>query len=74
MTLRIKQLATCNERIENFFLTGPVQRAAIEEFAELIIEKCIAITIKAEKNPYLDDGDQARWIRLEIEKYFGLKQ
>ena len=40
MNDRIKELAKCNERIENFFQTGPVQRAAIEEFAELIIREC----------------------------------
>ncbi len=40
MNDRIRQLAKCNERIQNFFETGPVQRAAIEEFAELIIREC----------------------------------
>jgi hypothetical protein len=40
MNDRIRQLAKCNERIQNFFETGPVQRAAIEEFAELIVREC----------------------------------
>ena len=40
MNEKIKQLAKCNERIQNFFETGPVQRAAIEEFAELIVREC----------------------------------
>jgi hypothetical protein len=40
MNERIRELAKFNERIENFFQTGPVQRAAIEEFAELIIREC----------------------------------
>jgi hypothetical protein len=40
MNEKIRQLAKCNERIQNFFETGPVQRAAIEEFAELIVREC----------------------------------
>jgi hypothetical protein len=40
MNNRIEELAQFNERILNFFQTGPVQRAAIEEFAELIIREC----------------------------------
>jgi hypothetical protein len=40
MNDRIRQLAKCNERIQNFIETGPVQRAAIEEFAELIVREC----------------------------------
>ena len=40
MNDRIEELAQCNERILNFFQTGPVQRAAIEEFAELIVREC----------------------------------
>jgi hypothetical protein len=42
MNDRIKELASCNDRIQTFFETGPVQRAAIEEFAELIVRECIA--------------------------------
>ena len=41
MNERIKELASCNERIQSFFETGPVQRAAIEQFAELIVKECI---------------------------------
>jgi hypothetical protein len=40
MNEKIRRLAKCNERIQNFFETGPVQRAAIEEFAELIVREC----------------------------------
>ena len=43
MNERIEELAQCNERILNFFQTGPVQRAAIEQFAELIVKECIDI-------------------------------
>ena len=41
MNERIKELAMCNERIQYFFETGPVQRAAIEQFAELIVQECM---------------------------------
>jgi hypothetical protein len=41
MNNRIKEIAKFNERVYNFFETGPVQRAAIEEFAELIILDCV---------------------------------
>jgi hypothetical protein len=40
MNERIRELASCNERVQNFFETGPVQRAAIEQFAELIVREC----------------------------------
>jgi hypothetical protein len=43
MNEQIKLLAQCNQRIQNFFETGPVQRAAIEEFAQLIIRECAII-------------------------------
>jgi hypothetical protein len=43
MNNRIEELAQCNERILNFFQTGPVQRAAIEQFAELIVRECADI-------------------------------
>ena len=42
MNNRIEELAQSNERILNFFQTGPVQRAAIEQFAEFIVRECIA--------------------------------
>ena len=42
MNERIKELASCNERIQSFFETGPVQRAAIEQFAEFIVRECLA--------------------------------
>jgi hypothetical protein len=48
MNKRIEELAQCNERILNFFQTGPVQRAAIEEFAELIVRECMRMCEVAE--------------------------
>ena len=41
MNERIRELASCNERIQTFFETGPVQRAAIEQFAELIVKETV---------------------------------
>ena len=43
MNERIRELASCNERIQSFFETGPVQRAAIEQFAELIVRECMEV-------------------------------
>jgi hypothetical protein len=47
MNKRIEELAQCNERILNFFQTGPVQRAAIEQFSELIVRECAALCDQA---------------------------
>jgi hypothetical protein len=43
MNENFRKLARCNERIENFLTTGPVQRAALEQFAELIVRECANI-------------------------------
>ena len=66
MNERIEELAKCNERIQNFFETGPVQRAAIEQFAELIINECFGILeteielVKGYKSTACNDFD-VRW-------------
>jgi hypothetical protein len=52
MNERIEELAQCNERILNFFQTGPVQRAAIEEFAELIVRECCDVLYDNEMGGY----------------------
>ena len=67
MNPRIQELAKCNERIENFFLTGPVQRAAIEDFAELIIRECAQVADVADKNG-------CEWIGGNILTHFGITQ
>lgn len=61
MNQRIRELASCNERIQNFFVTGPVQRAAIEDFAELIVRECADLTRWQEY-----DMSVEKRIRLEI--------
>ena len=73
MNDRIRQLAKCNERIQNFFETGPVQRAAIEEFAELIVRECLAQVDKVDV--MLEDDKEktgVAWVGYAIEKHFGV--
>jgi len=48
MNERIRELARCNERIQNFFETGPVQQAALEQFSELIVRECMRMCDVAE--------------------------
>ena len=67
MNERIKELAKCNERIENFFVTGPVQRAAIEEFAELIVRECANRATWAQDTNEEDIGG-------EVLKHFGVEE
>ena len=43
MNERIRELTKCNDRIRDFFETGPVQKAAIEDFAETIVRECMTI-------------------------------
>lgn len=44
-----------------------------DEFAELIIYKCIGISTKIDKNPFIPDGDQAKKIIREIKEHFGVE-
>lgn len=39
----LRDLVDQNERIKNLYDIGPVQRAEVSQFAEAIIEKCIAL-------------------------------
>lgn len=74
MNERIKELAKCNERIENFFVTGPVQRAAIEEFADLLIDECIKMVEAAPlHNCYTTfDKSMAEGTKHDIVKFLKL--
>ena len=67
MNDRIRQLAKCNERIQNFFETGPVQRAAIEEFVELIVREC-ADLLPAD----MTHGPDSRPLLQVFKKHFGI--
>ncbi len=46
----------------------------LENFAELIVRKCIDICKDVNRNPYLEDEYQARQIIKNIEKHFGVKE
>ena len=73
MNDRIRELANCNERIQNFFETGPVQRAAIEEFAELIVQECLEACSRANEIRHLVQPTQQQVVLScmdEIERTF----
>jgi hypothetical protein len=68
MNDRIEELAQCNERILNFFQTGPVQRAAIEEFAELIVQECIDTVLDSSV-----EYTTRPQVAIEIKEHFGVE-
>jgi len=68
MKNRIEELAQCNERILNFFQTGPVQRAAIEEFAELIVQECIDTVLDSSV-----EYTTRPQVAIEIKEHFGVE-
>lgn len=74
MNERIKELASCNERIQTFFETGPVQRAAIEQFAELIVQECVGVV---EGGRFLHDQAPTALFAKEcssaIKRHFGVE-
>ena len=73
MTNRIEELASCNERIQNFFETGPVQRAAIEQFAELIVRECITAIYKSQSiTPGFLINLPPDQLAFQIKKHFGV--
>jgi len=43
-----------------------------QKFAELIVQECVEIAKKIDKNPYLDEHDHARQIIKNIEQRFGV--
>jgi hypothetical protein len=72
MNERIKELALVNERIQNFFETGPVQRAAIEEFAELIVIECamfVVTELEGKVGSAIADATANR-----LEEHFGVEE
>ena len=73
MNDRIQQLAKCNERIQNFFETGPVQRAAIEEFAELIVRDCVTKCDEVQ-TMYGQYTFTARKCKEAITEHFGVEE
>jgi hypothetical protein len=69
MNDRIEELAQCNERILNFFQTGPIQRAAIEEFAELIVQECIDTVLDSSV-----EYTTRPQVAIEIKEHFGVEE
>jgi hypothetical protein len=75
MNKRIKELAQFNEHIRNFFETGPVQRAAIEEFAQLIVRECMLqiADVRIEHDFDLTVDEVSVQALTGIKKQFGIK-
>ena len=69
MNERIKELLASPglERLNDWVSIGPVQRAALEEFAELIIKGCCNAV--GERNYYVYGGD----IGNMILRHFGME-
>ena len=78
MNERIRELASCNERIQSFFETGPVQRAAIEQFAELIVRECMRMCEVTEMSFVTHDCDVeasgAITVKQFIAEHFGVEE
>jgi hypothetical protein len=75
MNKRVEELAKFNERIQNFYQTGPVQRAAIEEFAELIIKECVTAVLEKGKTYAIPSAGEAQsgWFAKAIKRHFGVE-
>ena len=82
MNERIRELAECNERIQNFFQTGPAQQAAIEQFAKLIVQECVnEIEFQYGGGRELADGthspdwdDAIECVSAMVKKHFGVEE
>ena len=60
------------ERLNDWVSIGPVQRAALEEFAELIVQECANIV----RNSSLPDSYSEACLRNiadELEEHFGVE-
>ena len=69
MNERIKEIAQNIERVRDFYNVGPVQRAAIEDFAELIVQECEQISLQSSHR----DDDMGSIIARNIKQHFGVK-
>ncbi len=70
MNQRIRELAECNERIQNFFQTGPAQQAAIEQFAKLIVQECADLFDQNETDIRIPEYR----IHESIKHHFGIEE
>ena len=74
MNERIVQLAGHNERIRDFFETGPVQRAAVEDFALLIIRDCVEQILSADVGDLQAKDYYLNRVAEHVERHFGTGQ
>jgi len=70
MNSRIRTLA--DQSSKEAFPVGSM--AWMETFARLIVEDCISISTKVDKNPYIPEGDQAKKIIRELKEHFGVEE
>lgn len=72
---RIKLLTKVNKRMEDFYATGPAQRAAVEDFAYVLIQHCIAqLEMIAFRNFDCEEAVQTCDIAMSaIKTHFGIK-
>ena len=67
MNERIRELALTIPRIKDFYEVGPVQRASVEEFVELIVKECARL----QHVRFCQEGDVS-WDMLM--RHFGIKE
>jgi hypothetical protein len=70
MNERIKELAEQVDRIKDMYNVGPVQRAAIEDFAELIVRECMSVCIDDIADPR--DTTELKCAK-KIKEHFGVE-
>jgi hypothetical protein len=71
---RIKALALTIPRIKDMYEVGPVQRAALEEFAELIVRECVAICQDVDGEDNIDARSGRQDCAVEIREHFGVEE
>ena len=59
------------ERLKDFYEVGPVQRAAVDEFVELIIRDCVAAIMTSEQPALLD---RREYFAAVVQYHFGIEE
>ena len=72
---QVKKLLKNNERLRDFYAVGPVQRAAVEQLVESVVQECLKITKPDPGNgPYGDSEDYAlQCVQRDIKELFGVE-
>ena len=65
----IKLLVDENPRLKHYYSVGPAQRAAIEDFADSIVQECAALFPMQ-----FTDQQYQRRIDKTIKKHFGVEE